>query len=165
MQLSLLPPPSAFPSLPPPSVFPSLPAACQCNGHSTCVNESVCEECQNNTQGANCEECSDGYFGNAKGGGVCTGETSTRHSYCNHVTLNYCSCDSNWRSCDSHPSPTECFCNDYPASCDKTTGECMCHDVGVTGPSCSVCASNNSYIGDPDNFCYCKYSPHHIHRP
>ncbi|CAI8041271.1 Attractin [Geodia barretti] len=98
--------------------------ACQCNGHSTCVNESVCEECQNNTQGANCDECSDGYFGNAKGGGVCT----------------------------------ECFCNDYPASCDKTTGECMCHDVGVTGPSCSVCASNNSYIGDPDNFCYYEMS-------
>ena len=68
------------PHIPPPPP----PAACQCNGHSTCVNESICEECQNNTQGANCQECADGYYGDAIGGGICTGNTSTPHSVYTH---------------------------------------------------------------------------------
>ena len=71
----LLPsPPLIFFSFSPPPPPPFL--ACQCNGHSTCVNGSVCEECQNNTQGDTCGECADGYYGDATGGGICTGETT-----------------------------------------------------------------------------------------
>ncbi len=55
------------------SVF-SAPPACQCNGHSMCVNGSICEECQNNTVGEYCGACEPSYFGDARNGGNCSGE-------------------------------------------------------------------------------------------
>ena len=81
LSLPLYPLSLAFLLLPfSPLIFLSSPLppflACQCNGHSTCVNGSVCEECQNNTQGDTCEQCADGYYGDATGGGICTGETT-----------------------------------------------------------------------------------------
>lgn len=50
------------------------PAACQCNGHSTCVNGSVCEQCRNLTTGPNCQTCMPGYHGDPTNGGKCQGE-------------------------------------------------------------------------------------------
>ena len=49
-------------------------AACQCNGHSTCVNGSVCEQCRNLTTGPNCQTCMPGYHGDPTNGGKCQGE-------------------------------------------------------------------------------------------
>ena len=51
---------------------------------------------------------------------------------------------------------TECDCNGYDAECNSKTGVCQCYDVGVTGQHCTVCDTNNSYVGDADNICYCK---------
>lgn len=48
--------------------------ACQCNGHSTCVNSSVCEQCRNLTTGLHCETCLPGYHGDPTNGGKCQGE-------------------------------------------------------------------------------------------
>ncbi|MGH0160302.1 UNVERIFIED_CONTAM: hypothetical protein FKN15_039103 [Acipenser sinensis] len=45
--------------------------ACQCNGHSTCVNSSVCEQCKNLTTGKQCEACMAGYYGDPTNGGKC----------------------------------------------------------------------------------------------
>ncbi|XP_042565745.1 attractin-like [Clupea harengus] len=45
--------------------------ACQCNGHSQCVNESVCERCEDLTSGRHCESCIAGYFGDPTNGGSC----------------------------------------------------------------------------------------------
>ncbi|TNN03732.1 hypothetical protein fugu_000761 [Takifugu bimaculatus] len=45
--------------------------ACQCNGHSTCVNSSVCEQCRNLTTGPNCQTCMPGYHGDPTNGGKC----------------------------------------------------------------------------------------------
>lgn len=49
-------------------------AACQCNGHSTCVNGSVCEQCRNLTTGPHCQTCMPGYHGDPTNGGKCQGE-------------------------------------------------------------------------------------------
>ena len=66
-------------------------SVCHCNGHSTCVNMSVCIDCQNNTKGnnfinnyirlivvmttgTNCESCELGYFGYPLNGNLCTGK-------------------------------------------------------------------------------------------
>ncbi|TRY81796.1 hypothetical protein DNTS_023120, partial [Danionella cerebrum] len=47
---------------------------CQCNGHSTCVNGSICEQCKNLTTGSHCQLCLPGYFGDPTNGGKCQGE-------------------------------------------------------------------------------------------
>lgn len=57
-----------------PLVFPS---ACQCNGHSQCVNESVCEKCEDLTTGRHCESCISGFFGDPTNGGSCQRESIT----------------------------------------------------------------------------------------
>lgn len=65
--------------------------ACQCNGHSKCINESICEKCENLTSGKNCDTCIPGYKGNPINGGSC------QPCQCNgHATL-----------CNSD----RCFCN------------------------------------------------------
>ncbi|XP_056903005.1 attractin-like protein 1 isoform X4 [Takifugu flavidus] len=48
--------------------------ACQCNGHSRCVNSSVCEHCGNLTSGTHCQSCMPGYYGDPINGGKCNGE-------------------------------------------------------------------------------------------
>uniref|UniRef100_A0A3Q2Z0Z0 Attractin n=1 Tax=Hippocampus comes TaxID=109280 RepID=A0A3Q2Z0Z0_HIPCM len=83
-------------SVPAPSTLPGLPAdpppalnasmcpgealynwsfihcpACQCNGHSRCVNESVCERCEDLTTGRHCESCISGFYGDPTNGGSC----------------------------------------------------------------------------------------------
>ncbi|KAK7901118.1 hypothetical protein WMY93_017887 [Mugilogobius chulae] len=45
--------------------------ACQCNGHSRCVNSSVCERCEDLTSGPHCESCVPGYYGDPTNGGHC----------------------------------------------------------------------------------------------
>lgn len=47
--------------------------ACQCNGHSTCINNNVCEQCKNLTTGKQCQDCMPGYYGDPTNGGQCTG--------------------------------------------------------------------------------------------
>lgn len=46
-------------------------SACQCNGHSKCVNQSVCEKCENLTTGRHCETCISGFYGDPTNGGKC----------------------------------------------------------------------------------------------
>ncbi|XP_038070989.1 attractin-like isoform X2 [Patiria miniata] len=69
--------------------------SCQCNGHSRCVNEttSICENCQNNTTGPECEICAEGYFGDALNGGSCTP----------------CECNNHGTLCDNYGG--RCYCN------------------------------------------------------
>ena len=46
---------------------------CECNGHSFDCHPitGVCMNCSNNTVGNFCEECEDGFFGDASSGGSC----------------------------------------------------------------------------------------------
>uniref|UniRef100_A0A8C2QXS7 Attractin like 1 n=1 Tax=Capra hircus TaxID=9925 RepID=A0A8C2QXS7_CAPHI len=54
--------------------------ACQCNGHSTCINNNVCEQCKNLTTGKQCQDCMPGYYGDPTNGGQCTACTCSGHS-------------------------------------------------------------------------------------
>uniref|UniRef100_A0A670Z9I7 Attractin n=1 Tax=Pseudonaja textilis TaxID=8673 RepID=A0A670Z9I7_PSETE len=61
--------------------------ACQCNGHSKCVNESICEQCENLTTGKHCETCISGYYGDPTNGGTCQPCKCNGHaSICNTNT-------------------------------------------------------------------------------
>uniref|UniRef100_A0A7N6BX10 Attractin-like 1a n=1 Tax=Anabas testudineus TaxID=64144 RepID=A0A7N6BX10_ANATE len=66
--------------------------ACQCNGHSRCVNGSVCEHCGNLTAGTHCQSCMPGYYGDPTNGGKC----------------NVCKCNSHANVC--HINTGKCFC-------------------------------------------------------
>ncbi|KAG8453284.1 hypothetical protein GDO86_000064 [Hymenochirus boettgeri] len=61
--------------------------ACQCNGHSKCINESTCEKCENLTTGKNCESCVSGFYGDPTNGGSCQPCKCNGHaSICNTNT-------------------------------------------------------------------------------
>ncbi|KAM4809130.1 attractin [Rhinophrynus dorsalis] len=66
--------------------------ACQCNGHSKCINESVCEKCENLTSGKNCDTCISGYYGDPTNGGSCQP----------------CSCNGHASMCNTNSG--KCFC-------------------------------------------------------
>uniref|UniRef100_A0A3B4FYQ4 Attractin-like protein 1 n=1 Tax=Pundamilia nyererei TaxID=303518 RepID=A0A3B4FYQ4_9CICH len=69
----------------------SLPA-CQCNGHSRCVNGSVCEHCGNLTAGTHCQSCMPGYYGDPTNGGKCNACKCNSHANVCHVNTGKCFC-------------------------------------------------------------------------
>uniref|UniRef100_A0A8D0D1I6 Attractin n=1 Tax=Sander lucioperca TaxID=283035 RepID=A0A8D0D1I6_SANLU len=66
--------------------------ACQCNGHSQCINESVCEKCEDLTTGRHCESCISGFYGDPTNGGSCQP----------------CKCNGHASMCN--PNNGKCFC-------------------------------------------------------
>ncbi|KAG9343990.1 hypothetical protein JZ751_012466 [Albula glossodonta] len=65
---------------------------CQCNGHSRCINDSVCEKCEDLTTGKHCESCISGYYGDPTNGGTCQP----------------CKCNGHASMCN--PNNGKCFC-------------------------------------------------------
>ncbi|XP_029953721.1 attractin-like protein 1 [Salarias fasciatus] len=66
--------------------------ACQCNGHSTCVNGSVCEQCRNLTTGPHCETCMPGFHGDPTNGGKCQACKCNGHASVCQVLTGKCFC-------------------------------------------------------------------------
>ncbi|XP_074151794.1 attractin-like protein 1 isoform X4 [Sminthopsis crassicaudata] len=66
--------------------------ACQCNGHSTCINNNVCEQCKNLTTGKQCQDCMPGYYGDPTNGGQCTACTCSGHANICHMHTGKCFC-------------------------------------------------------------------------
>ncbi|CAL8254265.1 unnamed protein product [Lota lota] len=66
--------------------------ACQCNGHSRCVNSSVCEQCGNLTAGTHCQTCMPGYYGDPTNGGKCNACKCNNHANMCHVNTGKCFC-------------------------------------------------------------------------
>lgn len=99
---------------------------CQCNGHaSTCdCNTGICDTCQHSTTGDHCEECIEGFYGNATNG--------TPHD------CMICAC----------PLPIES--NNFATSCEVSEDgykiHCECRP-GYTGGTCESCAAG--FYGNP----------------
>uniref|UniRef100_A0A8C4Z3J6 Attractin n=1 Tax=Gadus morhua TaxID=8049 RepID=A0A8C4Z3J6_GADMO len=66
--------------------------ACQCNGHSQCVNQSVCEKCEDLTTGTHCESCVFGFFGEPTNGGSCQPCRCNGHAGMCNPTNGKCYC-------------------------------------------------------------------------
>ncbi|XP_053480054.1 multiple epidermal growth factor-like domains protein 9 isoform X1 [Ictalurus furcatus] len=145
---------------------------CQCNGHSTyCHPQSgVCMDCQDNTQGQNCEECVPRYY-RAPGGGVkdecvpCPCPSFSSSGTCHLDSTGHAVCD----ECKAGFAPPTCeVCTDgfyksggdcvrcecngnadprwWPRTCHPESGRCLMCANHTAGAHCELCASG--YTGD-----------------
>lgn len=156
---------------------PSLCQKCECNNNidtsaiGNCDRVTgECLRCIENTDGLNCENCKQGFFGNAltsrkegdpakcqscqcyppgsqqRGGEPScsggTGECSCRENVVGH---NCEQCKDTYWNIDSGAGCDPCNCDpigSVSASCDVQTGRCYCRP-GVTGQRCDICMSNH----------------------
>ncbi|CAN9507937.1 unnamed protein product [Ophioblennius macclurei] len=141
---------------------------CQCSGHSsTCDPEtSICQNCQDNTEGDQCERCAPGFYGVVRGspddckpcGCPLTHPANNFSPTC--VTEGYddyrcTACPEGYEGkyCERcatgyHGNPRlpggrceECKCSSWgalPGPCDPATGQCRCRP-GVSGLLCDQC--------------------------
>uniref|UniRef100_A0A669EDF2 Laminin subunit alpha-2 n=1 Tax=Oreochromis niloticus TaxID=8128 RepID=A0A669EDF2_ORENI len=148
---------------------------CQCSGHSSsCDPEtSICQNCQDNTEGDRCERCAPGFYGVVRGSPddckpcacpltnpqnnfspTCVAEgfddyrcTACPEGYegkhCERCATGY---HGNPRIPGSHCE--ECKCSLWgalPGPCDPVTGQCRCR-VGASGMTCDQCMDRHVEI-------------------
>ncbi|XP_061560845.1 laminin subunit alpha-2 isoform X3 [Phycodurus eques] len=141
---------------------------CQCSGHSTTCDPdtSICQNCQDNTEGDHCERCAAGFYGVVRGFHddckpcACPLTTPGNNFSPMCVTEGYddyrcTSCPEGYEgkycercSTGYHGNPQmpggrceECKCSPWgalPGPCDPVTGQCRC-TVGASGRSCDQC--------------------------
>ncbi|TDH00593.1 hypothetical protein EPR50_G00190060 [Perca flavescens] len=141
---------------------------CQCSGHSsTCDPEtSICQNCQDNTEGDRCERCAPGFYGVVRGFHddckpcacpltnpennfsptcVTEGFDDYRCTACPEgYEGKYCErCATGYHGNPRMPGGRceECKCSLWgalPGPCDPVTGQCRCR-VGASGKSCDQC--------------------------
>ncbi|XP_045050721.2 attractin isoform X6 [Desmodus rotundus] len=66
--------------------------ACQCNGHSKCINQSICEKCEDLTTGKHCETCISGFYGDPTNGGKCQPCKCNGHAALCNTNTGKCFC-------------------------------------------------------------------------
>ncbi|XP_075893685.1 laminin subunit alpha-2 isoform X3 [Nelusetta ayraudi] len=139
---------------------------CQCSGHSsTCdPDTSICQSCQDNTEGDHCERCAPGFYGVVRGFHddckpcacpltdpdnnptcVAEGYDDYRCTACPEgYEGKHCErCATGYRGSPQTPGGgcEECECSpwgSFPEPCDPVTGQCRCRD-GASGKSCDQC--------------------------
>ncbi|XP_066271321.1 laminin subunit alpha-2-like [Branchiostoma lanceolatum] len=143
---------------------------CDCNNHSAECDQitGICDNCDDNTMGQNCENCADGFFGNAVPGADDSGckrcacplandennfSSTCRQDADGNVTCTGCQRGYTGRRCERceqgyYGNPTipggrcyECACDQSGSLspiCDQVTGECQCQP-GITGRACDQC--------------------------
>ncbi|NXG20247.1 LAMB3 protein, partial [Grallaria varia] len=176
---------------------------CNCNGHSaSChfdpelyrasggVSGGVCDDCQHNTEGNNCERCKSNYFRNQQQDLThpeaclpceCDPDGTVPGSVCDPVT-GRCVCKENVQGDRCHlckpgftqlanPNPSgcrRCTCNalgtrqDVP--CDDETGRCFCLP-NVVGNDCDQCAAEHWDMGSGQGCQPCACHPHGSRSP
>ncbi|XP_051908452.1 laminin subunit alpha-2 isoform X2 [Hippocampus zosterae] len=141
---------------------------CQCSGHSTTCDpdSSICQNCQDNTEGDHCERCAPGFYGVVRGfrddckpcacpltnpGNnfspfcVTEGYDDYRCTACPEgYEGKYCErCSTGYYGNPQIPGGRceECKCSPWgalPEPCDTVTGQCQC-TFGASGRSCDQC--------------------------
>ncbi|NWS96978.1 LAMB3 protein, partial [Mionectes macconnelli] len=176
---------------------------CDCNGHSTSchfdpelyratggASGGVCDDCQHNTEGNNCERCKTNYFRNQQQDLAhpeaclpceCDPDGTVAGSVCDPLT-GRCVCKENVQGDRCHlckpgftqlanPNPLgcrRCTCNalgtrqDLP--CDDETGRCFCLP-NVVGNDCDQCAAEHWDMGGGQGCRPCDCHPHGSHSP
>ena len=159
---------------------------CECNGFSTChTGVGVCDFCQNNTAGFNCENCSEGFI-------LSYSQCTSCKDYCHghsdscvlssdstaHICIN-CQNGTTGPRCDQCLPGTfrtsgslsegcdKCYCNGHGDTCHPHTGMgCNCHNNTITETTITNCKSQQCwqhqcakcdqyFIGDPRQGHHC----------
>ncbi|XP_018431604.1 PREDICTED: laminin subunit beta-2 [Nanorana parkeri] len=155
---------------------------CQCNQNIDMTDTGSCDrrtgmcvKCLYNTEGRFCEQCRNGYYGDASRRNcrkcVCNflgtdrGQCTSRDDCLCHKTSGQCQCLPNVKgqSCDrcspnfwnlaSGKGCVACNCdphNSFSLSCNEFTGRCQCRP-GFGGSMCTECQEN--YWGNPGSQC------------
>ncbi|NXV74126.1 LAMB3 protein, partial [Atlantisia rogersi] len=171
---------------------------CNCNGHSSSchfdpelyhatggASGGVCDDCQHNTEGNNCERCKTNYFRNQKQDLAhpeaclpceCDPDGTVPGSICDPLT-GRCVCKENVQGDRCHlckPGFTQlananpmgcrrCTCNTLGARqdvpCDDETGRCFCLP-NVVGNDCDQCAAEHWDMGSGQG---CRPCSCHLH--
>ncbi|XP_078671519.1 uncharacterized protein LOC144911446 isoform X44 [Branchiostoma floridae x Branchiostoma belcheri] len=147
------------------------PQVCNCNGHSTTCNDlGVCQDCQHNTYGANCELCLPGFAGDARRGTA--NDCAPERPACNcHGHSTECDANGNCVNCqhntfgrqcelclpgfsgdgrrgtptDCQPAQPACNCHGHSDQCDPS-GRCVNCQHNTMGARCHLCLPG--YQGD-----------------
>ncbi|NXL99122.1 LAMB3 protein, partial [Tyrannus savana] len=176
---------------------------CDCNGHSaSChfdpelyratggASGGVCDDCQHNTEGNNCERCKPNYFRNQQQDLAhpeaclpceCDPDGTVPGSACDPLT-GRCVCKENVQGDRCHlckpgftqlanPNPLgcrRCTCNALGARqdvpCDDETGRCFCLP-NVVGNDCDQCAAEHWDMGSGQGCRPCDCHPRGSHSP
>nr|XP_033778769.1 basement membrane-specific heparan sulfate proteoglycan core protein isoform X4 [Geotrypetes seraphini] len=150
---------------------------CECGGHSTECDEETgeCLKCQHNTEGARCERCKPGYYGDARRGTFadcqpcpCQGLSGQHGGTCfldtdGHPTCDSCAPGYMGRQCErcapgyvGNPSLGQPCRVDHGPSCRcdargslssqcDARGRCQCKSH-VEGPDCSTCRAHHFHL-------------------
>ncbi|XP_035660967.1 laminin-like protein epi-1 isoform X3 [Branchiostoma floridae] len=179
------PPPARAPApAPPPAQQQPSRRQCYCYGHSNqCDSNGRCINCMHNTEGPNCEQCREGYAGEARRGTPydcllvedckCYGhsdecDASGRCLRCKHNTMgDHCEkCLPGYTGDPRYSTPGDCSaivpctCNGHSDACDAE-GICLNCKHNTQGDQCEVCA--DGYRGDATrgtpNDCHWAFEP------
>uniref|UniRef100_A0A8C8S4U5 Basement membrane-specific heparan sulfate proteoglycan core protein n=1 Tax=Pelusios castaneus TaxID=367368 RepID=A0A8C8S4U5_9SAUR len=152
---------------------------CDCSGHSGLCDAETgdCQNCQDHTEGARCERCQPGYYGDGRQGTrddckpcPCHGPytTSQASKTCfldtdGRPTCDACTPGYTGRQCERYRpgKPSEgCSCDPHGSvsgQCDAS-GQCLCKP-NVEGPSCSSCWAHHFHLSaeNPEGClpCFC----------
>ncbi|XP_068595796.1 laminin subunit beta-1a [Brachionichthys hirsutus] len=118
---------------------------CQCNNNIDMLDPESCDaqtggclRCLYHSEGATCQTCKLGYYGNAM-------LQDCRKCVCNRLGSVPSSC----------PSPADCHC-------DRSGGQCQCLP-SVIGQHCDRCAPDTWNMGSGDGCQSCDCDPKHSH--
>ncbi|KFO94390.1 Laminin subunit beta-3, partial [Buceros rhinoceros silvestris] len=176
---------------------------CDCNGHSvSChfdpelfrasggVSGGICDDCQHNTEGNNCEHCKTNYFRNQRQDLThpeacqpceCDPDGTVPGSICDPLT-GRCVCKENVQGDRCHlckpgfaqlanANPMgcrRCTCNELGTQqdvpCDDETGRCFCLP-NVVGNDCDQCADGHWDMGSGHGCQPCSCHPHGSRSP
>uniref|UniRef100_A0A8C8S4Q0 Heparan sulfate proteoglycan 2 n=1 Tax=Pelusios castaneus TaxID=367368 RepID=A0A8C8S4Q0_9SAUR len=157
---------------------------CDCSGHSGLCDAETgdCQNCQDHTEGARCERCQPGYYGDGRQGTrddckpcPCHGPytTSQASKTCfldtdGRPTCDACTPGYTGRQCERYrvdcramlPQIEGCSCDPHGSvsgQCDAS-GQCLCKP-NVEGPSCSSCWAHHFHLSaeNPEGClpCFC----------
>ncbi|XP_019626967.1 PREDICTED: basement membrane-specific heparan sulfate proteoglycan core protein-like isoform X3 [Branchiostoma belcheri] len=139
-----------------------------CNGHSTtCDATGKCVNCQDNTEGAQCEKCAKGWWGVATSGGKCLKCICNNHAddcekaggkclnckdntqgfFCNQCATGFVGTATDGKKDSCKAANCDVLCYKHSTTCNVNTGKCTNCKDNTEGDRCDKCKTG--FTGNP----------------